>query len=154
LRSYHQDDVRAIFSVVSQDTHLFNASVRENLLLAQPEANHETIARAACQAQVDSFIESLPQGYETQIGEGGLKLSGGERQRLSLARALLKQAPVLLLDEPTAHLDPFTARSFMETLRESKNGRSLILITHHSSNLEWIDQIIYMQDGCIAVQSK
>jgi ABC-type transport system involved in cytochrome bd biosynthesis fused ATPase/permease subunit len=96
----------------------------------------------------------LPQGYETQIGEGGLKLSGGERQRLSLARALLKQAPVLLLDEPTAHLDPITGRAFIETLRDSRDGRSLILITHQVAKLEWVDEIIYLQGGSILVQSK
>jgi len=153
LRCYRQEHVRAIFGVVSQETHLFNASVRENLLLARPDASHDAIARAASQAQINSWIESLPQGYETQIGEGGLNLSGGERQRLSLARALLKQAPVLLLDEPTAHLDPINAGMFMHSLRESRGGRSLILITHQDSDLDWVDEIIYLRDGCISAQS-
>ncbi|MEN8172492.1 MAG: thiol reductant ABC exporter subunit CydD [Chloroflexota bacterium] len=150
LRSYRQNDLRAIFSLVSQDTHLFNASLRENLLLARPDATDDNIAQAVSLAQIYRFIETLPQGFDTQIGEGGLKLSGGERQRLSLARALLKNAPILLLDEPTAHLDPLTARSFMETLRESKSGRSLILITHHASDLDWVDQIIYLRNGCVS----
>jgi len=149
LRAYRQDDVRALFGVVSQDTHLFNASVRENLLIAQPSATDEQIAHAARLAQIHDFALSLPDGYDTRIGEQGLKLSGGERQRLSLARALLKDAPILLLDEPTAHLDPLTGRAFMQSLQEISTGRSIIIITHQLIELDWMNEILVLRQGQI-----
>ena len=149
LRAYRQDDVRSIFGVVSQNTHLFNASVRENLLIAWPNATDEQIVRAAQQAHIHQFIDALPDGYDTWIGEQGLNLSGGERQRLSLARALLKGTPILLLDEPTAHLDPLTGRAFMRSLREVSSKRSIVIITHQMINLDWMDEILVLRQGQI-----
>ncbi|MBL7164429.1 MAG: thiol reductant ABC exporter subunit CydD [Anaerolineales bacterium] len=149
LRAYRQEDVRSIFGVVSQDTHLFNATVRENLLIARPNATDEQIVRAAQQAQIHQFIDALPDGYNTWIGEQGFKLSGGERQRLSLARALLKDTPILLLDEPTAHLDPLTGQVFMRSLREISSGRSIVIITHQLNNLDWMDEILVLRQGQI-----
>jgi ATP-binding cassette subfamily C protein CydCD len=149
LRAYHQEAVRAVFAVVSQDTHLFNASLRENLLIARPAATQEQIERATQQAQIHDFIRVLPQGYDTWIGEQGLKLSGGERQRLALARTLLTEAPILLLDQPTANLDPITTAEIMGTIRSISKDRSLLMITHRPAGLEWMDEILVLDHGRI-----
>jgi ATP-binding cassette subfamily C protein CydC len=117
LRSYQPDDLYKLVSVVEQKTHLFNTTIRENLLLARPGATDEELVQAARQAQLHVFVESLPDGYETRIGEQGLRLSGGERQRIAIARAILKDAPILILDEPTVHLDAITERSVLQSLQ-------------------------------------
>ena len=130
LRHLRQEDVRRRISVISQSTYLFDATLRQNLLLANPQAPPEALDRACREAQLDAFILGLPDGYETWVGEHGLRLSGGERQRLAIARALLREAPIWVLDEPTAHLDPLTEQRFMQVLTHTMRGRSLLLITH------------------------
>jgi ATP-binding cassette, subfamily C, bacterial CydCD len=147
LHGLEQDEVRARYAVVSQSSYFFNTSVRENLRLARPSASQEEIEAAARQAQIHDFILMLPKGYDTLIGEQGLRLSGGERQRMAIARALLKDAPILVLDEPTANLDPLTERQVLETLFGVMKGRTSLLITHRLVGLENVDQILVMETG-------
>ena len=149
LHAYAQADVRRLFSVISQRTWFFNDSVRNNLLLACPGATDFELRQAARRAQIDGFIQGLPQGYDTVIGERGYRLSGGERQRLAIARALLKDAPILLLDEPTANLDPLTERRFLDTLFSLTDARSLLLITHRLVGLEAMQEILVLDHGRI-----
>ncbi len=147
LREYQAEDVRALIGVVSQHTHLFNTSVRDNLLLADPDASDETIMAACRQAQIHDVIAALPLGYDTPIGENGLRLSGGERQRLAIARVLLKGAPILILDEPTAHLDALTARRVWEALQPFMAGRTCLVITHQPAAAGFADRFLVMANG-------
>jgi ATP-binding cassette subfamily C protein CydC len=150
LHDLEQDEVRARCAVVSQSSYFFNASVRENLRLARPSASQEEIETATKQAQIHEFIISLPAGYDTLIGEQGLRLSGGERQRLAIARALLKDAPILILDEPTANLDPMTEKQVLETLFRMMKSKTTLLITHRLVGLENVDEILVMEQGQVA----
>lgn len=149
LHEYSQDDLRRLVAVVSQHTHLFNDTVRENLLLARPEASEDEILQAARQAQIHEFVESLPKGYDTWIGEQGLKLSGGQRQRLAIARAILKDSPILILDEPAANLDALTERAVMVALRPLMTERTTLLVTHRLVGLEDADEILVLRAGRI-----
>jgi ABC-type multidrug transport system fused ATPase/permease subunit len=149
LRQYRAEDVREFISVVSQRTHLFNGTVKQNLLLTRPEASEDDLIQAARQAQIHEFIQTLPQGYDTWLGEQGLRLSGGERQRLAIARALLKDAPILILDEPTANLDPIVEREVMQTIQTLRQGRTTLLITHRLVGLDVADEILVLQAGRI-----
>jgi ABC-type transport system involved in cytochrome bd biosynthesis fused ATPase/permease subunit len=144
---YAQEDLRGIMGVVPQGVYLFNASVLDNLRIASPQATREEVEWAARQAQMHDFILSLPQGYDTQIGEQGLRLSGGERQRLAIARALLRRAPLLILDEPTANLDPMTEQKIMQALLGSVENRSILLVTHRLVGLENFDEILVLERG-------
>jgi ATP-binding cassette subfamily C protein CydC len=141
--------VRQLISVASQRTYFFNDSIRQNLLLARPNASDSELQEAAKRAQIHDFITGLPRGYETVIGERGFRLSGGERQRLAIARALLKSAPILLLDEPTANLDLQNERQFLDMLFFQTNGQSLLLITHRLVGLENVDEILVLDHGRI-----
>jgi ABC-type multidrug transport system fused ATPase/permease subunit len=147
LRDYRQQDLSRLFSVVSQETHLFNTTIRENLLLARPEASQEELEQAAQQACIHDFIQSLPQGYQTRVGEQGVCLSGGERQRLALARAFLKDAPLLILDEATANLDAITEQDILHTLHALHQGRTTLVITHRLTGLAMVDEIIVVEQG-------
>jgi thiol reductant ABC exporter CydC subunit len=149
LHDYSPEDVRTVIGVVSQSTYLFNATVRENLLLARPSAGEAEVLLAAQQAQIHDFILQLPQGYNTWIGEQGLRLSGGERQRLAIARALLRDAPMVLLDEPTANLDPLTEQAVLRAIAEVMKGRTVLMITHRLSGLETMDEILVLLGGKI-----
>lgn len=147
LRSLNQDEVRKRFALVSQNSYFFNTTIRENLRLARRSARQEEIESAARAAQIHEFIRGLPKGYDTLIGEQGWRLSGGERQRLAIARALLKDAPVLILDEPTANLDPQTEKHVLETLFEIMRGKTSLLITHRLIGLEHVDEILVLDHG-------
>lgn len=157
LKSYAPDEVRARMALVPQRPHFFNASVGDNLRLARPEASQTEMELAARQAQIHEFIVGLPHGYDTLIGERGLRLSGGERQRLAIARALLKDAPILILDEPTANLDPLTEGQVMQVIFSLMGGttrdgyrRGILLITHRLVGLRHVDEVIVMDRGRIA----
>jgi ABC-type multidrug transport system fused ATPase/permease subunit len=149
LRSYNQRDIRKQIAVISQTTYLFSATIKDNLLIAKPNATCDEIIQVSKQAQMHHFIQSLPSGYDTWIGEQGLYLSAGERQRLAVARALLKDSPMLILDEPTANLDPETGYALLNSIRELSRGRSTITITQDMMGLESMDEILVLQNGCI-----
>jgi len=145
LRDYPPDEVRAMMSVVAQETYLFSGTLRDNLLLADPEAGDDRIAFACRQAELDEFISSLPNGYDTWIGENGVRLSGGERQRLAIARSILKDAPILLLDEATAHLDAVTEQLILRALERLMVGRTTLLISHRAPGLESNEPVLVLR---------
>jgi len=146
------DSVRAQFALVTQDALLFSTSVLENIRIARPEASEEDIVAAAKVAQADEFIRSLPNGYQTLIGERGAILSGGQKQRLCLARALLANAPVLVLDEATSHLDPESEREVQSALNQVLPGRTALVIAHRLSTIVDADRI-HVLDGGRVVES-
>jgi ATP-binding cassette subfamily C protein CydC len=152
VRNYPAEIVRSWFGVVPQRPHLFNATIRENLLIANPLAADSDLVAACQQAQIHGFIVGLSNGYDTQIGEHGAKLSGGERQRLALARALLKDAPMLLLDEPTANLDAATERAVIARLLDTSSRYSVLLITHRLIHMEAFDKILVLDRGQLVEQ--
>ncbi len=154
LRDYQPESLHRLMGVVAQDTHLFNATLRENLLVARPGATPSDLAQAIRQAQLEDFVQALPHGYDTWLGEGGLRLSGGERQRVAIARALLKDAPLLILDEATANLDPLTEREIMEAIRRLMAGRSTLIVTHRLVGLETVDEILVMQGGRVVERGR
>ena len=154
LKAFSSDDLRRYISVVTQHTYLFNATIRENLLLAQPGAGEEELMQAAREAQIHEFIQSLPRGYDTYVGEKGFKLSGGQRQRLAIARALLKNAPVLLLDEATAGLDPVNEQKVMESIHRLMEGRTTLVITHRLNRLDRMDEILVLERGRIVERGR
>jgi ABC-type multidrug transport system fused ATPase/permease subunit len=141
--------LRGRMGVVAQQTYLFNATLRENIVLGRPGASQEEVERAARRAQIHEFILRLPQGYETWIGEQGLRLSAGERQRIAIARALLKDAPFLILDEPTANLDAVNEKLVVEAIHTLMQDRTTLMITHRLVGMGWMDEILVLQGGRI-----
>jgi len=147
ILDFHGDDLRRHIAVVSQHTHLFDATIRENLLIANPDAPQTAIEAACRVAQIHDFIAELPEGYDTWVGETGVRLSGGQGRRIAVARALLKDAPILLLDEPTEGLDAATERDLMQALDTLMVGRTVLLITHRPAGLDWVDQVLVLDQG-------
>jgi ATP-binding cassette subfamily B protein/subfamily B ATP-binding cassette protein MsbA len=139
--------LRSRVSIVFQEPFLFSATIRENIALGRPGASDEAIELACRRAQADEFIRRLPQGYDTPLGERGVNLSGGQRQRLSIARAFLKDAPLLILDEPTSALDPATERELLGALEELMAGRTTIIIAHRLSTIRRADRIGVFENG-------
>lgn len=137
-------------TVVFQDVYLFAGTIHDNIALGRPGATQEEIEAAAHAAQAHDFILTLPKGYDTDVGEGGASLSGGERQRISIARAILKDAPIVLLDEATAAIDPINERALQSALARLVQGRSLIVVAHRLSTIQAADQILVLDSGRIA----
>lgn len=152
LRDVTQDSLHAAIGVVPQDTVLFNDTIRYNIAYGRDGASDDEIVEAAKAAQIHSFIESLPEGYDTQVGERGLKLSGGEKQRVGIARTLLKDPPILLLDEATSALDTETEASIQDALRRAGEGRTVITIAHRLSTIADADRIVVLQEGEVVEQ--
>jgi thiol reductant ABC exporter CydC subunit len=142
VRGLRQEDVRSTFALAGQEAHVFDSTIRENLRLARPDATDEQLHRALEHACLNAWVESLPDGLDTHVGEEGVELSGGQRQRLVIARALLADAPVLILDEPTAHLDGPTAEALVADVFEAAEDRSVLLITHRPEGLELVDRVV------------
>jgi ATP-binding cassette subfamily C protein CydC len=149
LRNYLSQQVRDCISIVDQETYLFNDTLRANLLLGKPSASPAEIERALDLAQLSDLVRQLPKGVDTWIGEQGLRLSGGERQRVAVARALLKDAPLLILDEATANLDPATEEALLQSLERLMRGRATLVITHRLLAMEQMDEIIVLDYGQI-----
>jgi len=154
LREITKRSLRAQIAIVLQDTLLFSTSVRENIAYGRPDATEEEIVDAARRAQADEFIRQMPNGYQSAVGERGGHLSVGQRQRLGIARAFLKNAPVLLLDEPTSALDPTTESAIMETIKELMRGRTTLIATHRLATVHNVDQIIVLERGHIVEQGR
>jgi ATP-binding cassette, subfamily C, bacterial CydC len=144
LREYRLEDVRRAIAVSGQDAHLFSASIRANLVLARPGASDEELETALRSARILEWVRTLPEGLDTLVGEGGRELSGGQRQRITLARALLTDPQVLVLDEPTAHLDPPTARELVEDVFAAAGERCVLLITHRPEGLDGADELVVL----------
>ncbi len=147
LRDYELRGLRNQFALVLQEPVLFSTTIAENIAYARPGADLDAIVAAAKAADAHEFIEALPEGYETCVGERGMRLSGGERQRISLARAFLKDAPILMLDEPTSAVDVKTEQSIMRTMRRLMEGRTSLMITHRSGTLVGCDLLLKIVDG-------
>jgi ABC-type multidrug transport system fused ATPase/permease subunit len=132
-------------SYVTQETYLFHDSIAENIVVGKPGASREEIVEAAKKASIHPFIMSLPQGYDTPVGELGDTLSGGERQRIGIARAFLHDAPLLLLDEPTSNLDALNEGVVLKTLKESCGEKTVVLVSHRDSTMNVADQVYEME---------
>ncbi|MDX9874045.1 MAG: ABC transporter ATP-binding protein [Spongiibacteraceae bacterium] len=150
LRDVSQDSLRAMIAVVPQETALFNRTIRENIRYGRPEASDAEVAAAARDAFCDDFIRTLPDGYDTVVGERGVLLSGGQRQRLGIARAFLKDAPVLILDEATSALDSESEQEIQAALERLVQGRTVVAVAHRLSTLMQFDRIVVLADGRVA----
>jgi len=150
VRAFRQRDLRAMMAVVPQDVYLFHTTVRENIRLGRPDATDAEIERAAELAQARSFVEALPDGWETELGERGTTVSGGQRQRLAIARALLRDVPILVMDEAVSNLDAESERAMHAALMQVAAGRTTLLIAHRPSTIRLADRIVVVRDGTIA----
>jgi len=152
LRAYTLQGIRRQIGFVLQDTVLFRGTVRDNIVYGRPDATEEQIIAAARLANADEFIVRMPRGYDTMIGERGVTLSGGQRQRIGIARALIRDAPILIMDEPTAALDTESEKLVMEGLDRLMKGRTVLTITHRLNTIRDADTIIVLHGGIVAEQ--
>ena len=151
LRDLDGATMRRLCAVVAQDTHLFNASVRDNLLLARPNASAGELGAALRDASLLDEIEALPHGLDTMVGEAGTRFSGGQARRIAIARALLKDAPILVLDEPTEGLDAASERAVLRALDRLMVGRTTLLVTHRPQALRYVDAVVRLAPGAQAL---
>ncbi|WP_449408989.1 ABC transporter ATP-binding protein [Microbacterium maritypicum] len=149
ISDYPSTTLMEQFSLVFQDVYLFHQSIAENVRIGRPDASDEEIARAAATARVDEIVERLPEGWDTNVGEGGTALSGGERQRVSIARALLKDAPIVLLDEATSALDPQNEAAVVRGVHELTRDKTVMVVAHRLSTIQHADQILFLDRGRI-----
>jgi subfamily B ATP-binding cassette protein MsbA len=150
INDIEKHSLRELIGIVSQDIILFNDTVRENIAFGKPEVSEEDIIEAARMAYADEFIRQLPEKYNTFIGDRGLKLSGGQRQRIAIARAILKNPPILILDEATSSLDSVSEALVQKALDELMKGRTTIVIAHRLSTIKHADRILLIESGKIA----
>ena len=154
IRHARLADVRDRLSMVLQDTFLFNGTIAENIAYGVESATREEIEAAARAAHADEFIRRMPKGYETPVGERGVRLSGGQKQRLSIARAILRDTPVLILDEATSAVDTETESEIQKAIDHLAGSRTMIVIAHRLSTVRRADQILVLKDGCIVEQGR
>ncbi|WP_419885486.1 thiol reductant ABC exporter subunit CydC [Paenibacillus sp. B-A-8] len=146
------EHIPSIIAVLNQSPHLFDTTVANNIRMGDPKASEQAIKEAGALAKMDTLISSLPDGYDTFVREAGQRFSGGERQRIALARILLQNTPVVILDEPTVGLDPRTERDLLKTMFEAMKGKSLIWVTHHLVGAEQMDEVIFMENGSVEMR--
>jgi len=149
LKHWHTDQLMTCFGVLSQRSQLFAASIRENLLIAKPEASDKELTTAIKAAGLEKFLSYLPEGLETWVGESGVKVSGGEARRIALARLYLKNAPILILDEPTEGLDSDTERDVFKALSVFAHNKTVIMVTHREAGLGLVDVVYQMEIGIL-----
>ena len=149
VREFTVDSLLRNFSMVFQDVYLFNDTLEANIAFGTAGATHEQVVEAAKHARCHDFISALPNGYDTIVGEGGASLSGGERQRISIARALLKDAPIVVLDEATASIDPENEQLIQQALTELTREKTVVVIAHRLATIEHADQILVVEDGTV-----
>ena len=149
VRDWKVDELLGNFSMVFQGVYLFEDTIENNIKFGRPDATHEEVVEAARRACCHEFVEGLPEGYATRLGEGGATLSGGERQRLSIARAILKDAPIVILDEATANVDPENERDLQRAIAELTRSKTVIMIAHRLKTVRDADQIVVLDGGRI-----
>lgn len=149
IRDVRRETLRKSIGIVAQDVFLYGGTIRDNIAYGDLDAGDEDIVRAAKLANIHEFIETLPDGYDTQVGERGVKLSGGQKQRVSIARAFLKNPPILILDEATSALDNVTEMQIQDSLEKLSEGRTCIVVAHRLSTVQSADEIIVLSEGKI-----
>ncbi|MCR4948520.1 MAG: ATP-binding cassette domain-containing protein, partial [Treponema sp.] len=154
IRSYSEKELNKLFSIVQQENFLFNLSMEENIRIGKPVATKTGIIEAAKKARIHDFISSLPQGYDTLAGEAGVKFSGGEKQRISIARMMLKDAPIIILDEATAAVDTENEKMIQSAIEDLSRDKTVIMIAHHLNTIRDADQIVVMEEGRIIDSGK
>ena len=152
VKEYTCDSLLRNFSIVFQNVYLFEDTIENNIKFGASDATHEMVVKAAKKACCHDFISELPEGYQTLVGEGGASLSGGERQRISIARAILKDAPIVILDEATASVDPENERELQQAIAELTKDKTILMIAHRLSTIRNADQILVLDKGCIVQQ--
>ena len=152
VREYKLDSLLKNYSMVFQNVYLFNDTIANNIRFGKPDASMEEVIEAAKKACCHDFISALPDGYDTVIGEGGASISGGEKQRISIARAIIKDSPVIILDEATANVDLDNERHIQEAITELVRGKTLLVIAHRLNTIRVADKIVVVSEGKIAEQ--